>query len=584
MIVLRYLSLACNCTLWAGIIYEYFKVRKHKDNVYYNMILVISVVVLAAFYIYSINARKMVYTWDYANYYKIQLRLHSYFDNGVVSALKSVAYSLLMDDYNCLIGVFCAFLFEIFNVDSVNAYIMIYFCVCIIPVITAFSFMVRQFAKKFEVKNTRRFYTTVMAAFVLMPLVNYSALLGQPDIFGLVFVMMLIFMALSYDFAKQDIFAYIFLFVNTILLMLTRRWYIYWVASFFVIWFITLAITERNKRSIKNMLIFAAASVVIGTAGLFPMIKRILLYDYGDRYSFYNLGGMKYEIYNQFSYLGLLICALIIAGIVAGIIFKKTRAAAVSTTASILACMVMITRVQNTAEHQSLIYVTGYIILIMIFLRVMEELLIRKYGVITGIICLAVTGNAVVCSSGISRIIPKPAGYVFAGIDTSPVVREDWEDLTVMYEYIKQLLADGSEMYIIPHGKNYNPDTFRNYTNPGSMDDVISYGACVLGTHIFPVEFLSARYIMTCSPIDDLDTAGNSIVKNLDAAAAALASEQKLKTVGKFVFDNGYTFIIYERTEKADTKEIQYLKELFYYQSQKYPEDFEQVLDGFLTD
>lgn len=136
-------------------------------------------------------------------------------------------------------------------------------------------------------------------------------------------------------------------------------------------------------------------------------------------------------------------------------------------------------------------------------------------------------------------------------------------------------------MYIIPHGKTYNPDTFRNYKAPGTMEDKVAYGSCVLGTHSFPTEFLSARYVMTCTPIDDLDTGGNTIVKNLDRALARLKSEGKFRLIRTFELSSGYTFYVYERTVKTDSEEIAYLKDLFWLQSSRYPEDFEGVLDSY---
>ena len=64
-------------------------------------------------------------------------------------------------------------------------------------------------------------------------------------------------------------------------------------------------------------------------------------------------------------------------------------------------------------------------------------------------------------------------------------------------------------------------------------------------------------------------------------AVDELASQHRLKLIKEIRFDNGYTFIIYERVKRADSSEINYLKALFWYQSQKYPEDFEKVLDSF---
>ena len=578
------LSLIFNIALYGGIIYEYRKIKNQKNNLYYNIILSATIVILASFYVYSIMKRRMVYTWDFANYYKIQLRLQSYFEEGALTGLKSVAVSLLMDDYNCLISIFSAFFFELFKVKSVNAFIINYFVSCIIPVIITFSFVVRKFADRFGISNKKSFYAIVMAGFVFMPLVNYPALLGQPDIFGLVFVMMLVFAALSYDFKKRDTAFWVFIFVNTILLILTRRWYMYWVVSFFSVWFVTLALSsgEDKRKVIKNMLVFAVLSMVVGMAGLFLYFKRILSYDYGDRYSFYDLGGMPYEVYNQSVYLGGFMCALIIAGFVLGVICKKTRSIALGTAASIVMCMNMITGVQNSAEHQSLIYVTGYMVMIMILLCAAENKKHRVYCITAGITAAVIICNAALSASGtVKNNLPKYVKTAFSQIDTSPVVRGDWDELGSVYGYITELVKDGSGMYIVPHGKLYNPDTFRNYKEPGTLQDSIPYGACVLGTHIFPVEFLDSEYIMTCSPLDDLDTSDNTIVKNLNTAVIKLAADGRLEQIKSFDFSNGYSFYIFKRVKKADSEEIAYLKELFYYQSQKYPEDFEGVLDAY---
>ena len=67
-----------------------------------------------------------------------------------------------------------------------------------------------------------------------MPLVNYSALLGQPDIFGLVFIILLTNEALSYDCTSLDIMRCIVIFGFTIALILTRRWYMFFVLGYFI--------------------------------------------------------------------------------------------------------------------------------------------------------------------------------------------------------------------------------------------------------------------------------------------------------------------------------------------------------------
>lgn len=312
-------SLMLNIALYAGIFYSYKRLRHKEGNGYFAVVTAAVLVLLCAYYVYSIMTRRMVYTWDYGNYYRIQLRLGSYFDSGVLPGIRSVAASCLFDDYNCFICLFCAAPFEIFGVGSVNAYIIVYFFMCLVPAVIAYSILVRQLMGLFSLKHVRLFYVCAMAAFALMPLLNYSALLGQPDVFGLVFIYMIMSVAVSYRFDRPDARVYIFLFINTISLMLTRRWYMYWAAAFFVM-YLCVCVAGQTKGARKNVFrnaaIFAAGSLIIGGALLSPMFRRILTYDYGGRYSFYNMGGIPYEAVNQLGYIGALFASLAIAGTV----------------------------------------------------------------------------------------------------------------------------------------------------------------------------------------------------------------------------------------------------------------------------
>lgn len=147
--------------------------------------------------------------------------------------------------------------------------------------------------------------------------------------------------------------------------------------------------------------------------------------------------------------------------------------------------------------------------------------------------------------------------------------------------FIDTNVTEENTMYIIPHGEKYNPDIFRNFNLPEKIDNKIAYGSAILGTHTFPVEFLTSKYILTCDPIDDSDQSPTSIVKNLDTALNHLKEEGKFKLVKRFEFSNGYVFECYERVESTDLEEINYLKDVFRYQSERFPDMFEGILNGY---
>ena len=61
-----------------------------------------------------------------------------------------------------------------------------------------------------------------------------AAIMGQPDIFGLFFVGMIILLTMDYDFSKKDYLRWIYIAGLTFLTMITRRWYMFWILGYFI--------------------------------------------------------------------------------------------------------------------------------------------------------------------------------------------------------------------------------------------------------------------------------------------------------------------------------------------------------------
>ena len=105
--------------------------------------------------------------------------------------------------------------------------------------------------------------------------------------------------------------------------------------------------------------------MVAMVALLWPMVSEILAFDYSDRYSYYNVGGLVTELYYHVMRTGLLNFALILFGF--WLCFRRKLFALPALALSELALsMVLFTRVQNSGSHQMLLYLPAYVILFLV--------------------------------------------------------------------------------------------------------------------------------------------------------------------------------------------------------------------------
>ena len=143
-----------------------------------------------------------------------------------------------------------------------------------------------------------------------------SAMLGQPDWFGLIFAFMLLLLTLDHRFDRIDLPRYLLIFAATAGVILTRRWYLYFVVGYcfayvllLVVSSVRLAKSGQQSRAVHRLVRLAVFGLCAAGAMvllLLPMVRKILGFDYAGRYSYYNFGGITLELAAQTLRIGLL--------------------------------------------------------------------------------------------------------------------------------------------------------------------------------------------------------------------------------------------------------------------------------------
>ena len=136
---------------------------------------------------------------------------------------------------------------------------------------------------------------TLTAAY---PFLRMSAVLAQPDWFGLIFGFAILLLTMDFRFDRLEPVRFGLIFLATAAIILARRWYLYFVVGYYFAYALLLIagcvrLAKGGEKAaalvrIKNLVLFGLASVVAMVILLWPMVSHILAYNYAGRYSYYN--------------------------------------------------------------------------------------------------------------------------------------------------------------------------------------------------------------------------------------------------------------------------------------------------------
>ena len=184
-------------------------------------------------------------------------------------------------------------------VSSAGAFIAAYLLVLLAGLTVKVGRMLR-------VKNRFWYFLIGLSWLFTYPYLRMSALLAQPDWFGLIFAFSILLLTLDFRFERLDPLRFVLLFAATAAVILSRRWYLYFVVGYYFSYAVLVLVSSfktgkaGQKRKallqVRNLVLFGLLSLAAMVILLWPMVSRILHYSYADRYAYYNGGGLAWEL------------------------------------------------------------------------------------------------------------------------------------------------------------------------------------------------------------------------------------------------------------------------------------------------
>ena len=593
-------SLWCNAALFALALLVLRRAGIELD-LFHKAVLVGLWAAAVLYFYWTLGSRTFLYHWDYVNYILKQYHAEAAFAQSTGAGFRFLLDSIT-EDYTNFITLFTEFPFCLSGKTGDDyAFCQVF---SVLPsLLVLLAGLTVKVGRMLRVKNRFWYFLIGFSWCATFPFVRMSAVLGQPDWFGLIFAFMLMLLTLDYRFDGIDLPRYLLIFAATAGIILTRRWYLYFVVGYCFAYVLMLAVSSirlakdgQPSRAVHRMVRLVAFGLCAAGAMvllLLPMVRKILSFDYAGRYSYYNFGGITLELAAQTLRIGLL--NFILIGI--GLWFAaKRRLPALPCLAGteLLVSLVLFTRVQNTGSHQMLLFVPGWLLLFLVGSAALADGLKKHTAVklcywgFTMVFAVSVRCSpltTVALPGFVVDHFPLKAVSEFVRLDKLTYDRTDAAQIQRVDDWIDAHCdaEKGEFAYMIPHDMLYNSDMFQYAALPDiQLQGKLSAGISIPGTHEFPVRFFEAKYVLTAEPLPQTFVSGGELSGRWNALFCA-ARDEHFTQAASFNMGNGTVFTVWERTEPADRAEVEYYLDAFAQEDALYPEMFSQVAEAWLA-
>ena len=536
----------------------------------------VGVAVIAALVCY----RQTVYSDDAINYFAKQTLLFGSFGQSGFYGIHVLLESLLTADYKMFMNLFISVPY-LFTGRSINAFMVCYAITCFVPMWFALLMGAKYLAQQLPACHTALYYPLCMAVMVLWPMFLWPATHGMPDAFGLTFAAVIALLCADYRFETLPWPRLLAIFAATFALILTRRWYMFWILAFYAVYVLAVLVGAVRRKTLgstlKHMLLFGVPSAVIIVGALLPTFKTILTTDYADIYGAYYGGGFGNNCLGQLRTQGLIWLVLCAAGLVWLLYCRSTRAQAIVAAAASLGAMVLFTRTQSLGDHQSLILAPFYLLMLFGLCAKLTQQKAKPWlrNAAAGVLAVFLVvnfGNAL-------RLPGKSVQTLALSSESLDLTRRtDLAQMRAVTDFVLEHCTEDQTVYINMDSNGYSGTTFA-YSDPAhpQLQTMILWESSVPSTHGFPTGIWTSEYVMVTDRVDEGGIVGPSNAALRTQSPAAVHYEY----VTEFPLD-GITLYCYRRTARPNAEEADYFKQVFAEYDARWPEIFSQRIDEYM--
>ena len=283
-------SLWCNLALF-GLVLVVLRVAGIEFDLFHWAVIIGFWAAALLYFYWAETRRSFIYIWDYVNYISKQYGAEAAFAQTPMTGFHYI-FDSLAEDYTNFITLFIEFPFCLTDRTGDS------FAICqvfsIVPMLLLLlAGLVVKVGQMLQVKNRFWFFLIGLSWTFTYPWLRMSAVLSQPDWFGLIFAFSILLLTLDFRFEKLDFPRFGLLFLATAAIILSRRWYLYFVVGYYFAYAVLVLVSSariakvgRKQEALlqlRNLILFGLMSMVAMVILLWPLVSRILGYNYSDR-------------------------------------------------------------------------------------------------------------------------------------------------------------------------------------------------------------------------------------------------------------------------------------------------------------
>ena len=566
-------------------LFEY-TVRKAKIKLCKFDLIIILGMIISSFVVYCVvvSLRTSIYVWDFTTYYERMQHLSTEYSYSAIGGLNEWFFSGMKTPYGCFLNMFIYPVFFFTN-GSIQTFILSYFFTCVTPsMIILYCFAKWAYYTVLGVENKKMTLILTAILIVSFPLLHSASIQGLPDVFGLFFAGIIILLTLPYDFCYRDYNRWIIIFLVTVSIILTRRWYIFLVVGYYLSYFIILIIKTIYKKHkivaiLRNIAFFGISCSVIGIVVFDKLIDMIINNNYSESYSSWYTGGFFAEFPNQVQMLGIIVASLVLLGWIIGTIKEITRYYTVILVLSNCLTLFCFTRIQNMGHHQSLILFFGYFwgilltLYLFIYFRKKWLCIVPAVAmVISAVNCIAINSDNSICNA------------LFSTLDLYPHQRMDTLGLKKINTYFDTILDEGERVQVLAASREYDSEVFKNYPEP-FVNQYYYSNNFLAPSEGFPIGFFDAQYVLVVLPIQERENVRNEGVLStmIDKFYNNQFVSSHFEMKKSIILRDGVIATIYKRVVDVDNQEVSVFINAFSDYCDKYPDLFYNRLSKYLN-
>jgi len=546
---------------------------------------------LTCFIVWYVTQEQYIYFWDFETYHRFYRELGTHFRKSPFTAINSVGASIREHDYNMLPTLFLMPFY--FSVGSSRlAYIASIAILFAFPAIALFARVMREL----QVKNTNEKETdSLVLLFIAIVVISLApqfwapVLLGYVDVVGLNVIFILFILYFRKNLAEQTFWNMIALGLLLSLLVLLRRWYVYWVVGFLFAMLVTAYerdAIDKRRLHLGNVVLVGGTAILSFFALATPVATRMLTTDYRDIYSAYRGSDtLWFHLVNLSHQYGLLFLATAVLGLIKMATTGGRKQVALFLAVQFGVTFLLFTRTQLLDIHHYYWVSSILFILSAFFWQEMYAQLrgnLSKGTLVSALTVIYILNFLIVFHHQWGNAL-DPTNVVFPQLRRYPLQRKDLDQVHHLLLTLEDLTRNSdSHVYVLSSSFILNGSIVKSgcYSFESSLAELEQK---IMDTHDvdkrdgLPVHFFKAQYVIVSDPV------GYHLAPQ-DQRVIGILAEQLLKgeQIGQayeklpfvFALANGSNVYIYKKNKNFDPAALQHLSNMFVELYPSYREKF----------